>query len=950
VRPVSEDIFQPIETGTPVPSIEFVGGHYVKKEHIVDGDVPIQTNKFYANFFLGGQGNPVWTHPYHLKWSKGLGETNSFGMAISHTERSQFAYGPNQDKPQYFISPVGINHMVLSAEELGKDTVLSVEDLEAFSVYANLAPSINSPVVMSLPCVQGMGMVTAIYNDAKPVVMSGVFFRSFDYIKKVSTGTFKWRTTLNDNSQWLVYVTPVGSLGVPPMKLENSSIITGPANFKGLIQVAKSPGGEAGEDSFDLAAGAYATNATISGSVNGGQGSYTIRWGKGGVQSKTLLMYALPHHVESFDQQTKGALKDIRLVTTTKGYAQAVLADKITMLENDLPDTIGFAPWAKNPNGAAGGSENVDIGSSALALVNNAAHAELSQDFGTQTNLNSMYYSGKGLAKFASMIYTVSNIAGNRNLAASGLIKLKDALNIFINNTQQEPLVYDKVWKGVVSGATYRPPVFDPGLDFGNTLYNDHHFHYGYFVYTAAVIGFLDPDWLEQGSNKQWINTLVRDYANPVTDEFFPFQRSFDWFHGHSWAKGLFESGDGKDQESTSEDTFATYAIKMWGKIIRDPNMEARGNLQLAVQARSIRNYFLLTKDNKNQPEKFLFNKVTGILFENKVDHTTYFGSNQEFIEGIHMIPLNPSSAYTRPAKFVQEEWDTYFNNGRADKVEGGWKAILYANYALVNPRKAYEYFSNPEFDTQLDGGASRTWYLAYTASLLGAQAGLTESDASLNYTTGTPGGGLEGEGTSNVPGEEGQEVPTQNEVDTPDEVPEKQPQESEIVPATPVPEKDDRKWPHGFIWPKKTMTKSFKHGATATSSPRNWATKTAKHNATHTRTRTTETRRTRSRKHSATPTSKTLPTNVDTLSKNDSPAPGSNPSTTAPSLLSEVTPPAAQGADSQPQDEVWAEPHKETPAPANPNDQPQNSDSSDIESPDMSWALQDKEGDFVGR
>jgi endo-1,3(4)-beta-glucanase len=794
----------------------------VKREHIVDKDVPVQTNKFYANFFLGGQQNPVWTHPYHLAWAKGVGETGTYGMAISHTERSQFAFGPpgSGSNPQYFISPIGIHHMVLSADELGNDSVLTVEEPKAFSVYANLAPSSNSPAIMTLPCVQGMGLITAIYNKARPMIRSGVFFRSFDFVESVSEGTYKWRVTLNDNSRWLFYVTPLASKGIPPFTLDDSSTIRGPSDFIGMIQVAKNPAGLSGEASFDEAAGAYATSATITGSVDGDSGSYSISWGKGGVQSKTLLMYALPHHVESFDQQTKGALTDIKLVTTTKGYAQAVLADRITMLENDLPTSIGFAPWAKSPNGGSGGTENVDLGSIALAMVNNAAQEELSQDFISQTSLNSMYYSGKGLAKFASICYTMSNIAGNRKLAASGLLKLKDAFNVFVNNTQPEPLVYDTVWKGVVSGATYRPP-YNPGLDFGNTLYNDHHFHYGYFLYTAAVIGYLDPDWLDQGSNKAWVNTLAKDFANPVTDDFFPFQRSFDWFHGHSWAKGLFESSDGKDQESTSEDTFATYALKMWGRITRDANMEARGNLQLAVQARSLRNYFLMTSDNQNQPPSFLHNKVTGILFENKIDHTTYFGANIEFIEGIHMIPMNPTSSYTRPAKFVREEWDTYFSNGRVDQIQGGWKAILYANYALINPQAAFDFFANAKFDTSLDGGASRTWYLAYTAALLGVQTGNVQADILANSTVPAE------ESPENAPGPNSSPKPQtpkpnitpqpqapkpnstpQPQAPKPNSTPQPQAPKPNSTPQpqapAPVPEQDT-KWPHGFKWPQKS-------------------------------------------------------------------------------------------------------------------------------------------------
>jgi endo-1,3(4)-beta-glucanase len=593
--------------------------------------------------------------------------------------------------------------------------------MTAFSTWANLAPSPGSKPIVALPVVQGMGFVTALYNKAKPQINSGTFFRTMTYIGQLNGVTYKYKIILEDSSEWLLYATPVTSLGAPPFDLKNSKTIEGPADFIGMIQVAKNPAKETGEAVYDESAGVFAVNATISGSVDGNTGSYTLEWGKDGIQNQTLLMFGLPHQIESFDEQTKECLTDISLVTTTKGYATAVRADRFVMVEPDLPTSIGFAPWVPSSNGGGGGSENTNLGPNALAAVNNAGAHELGQDFDRQTRLDSMYYSGKGLAKFAQVLITIQDIAKNGGLAAAGLPKLKDAFNVFVNNTQPLPLVYDTVWKGVVSSGTYRSG--DTGLDFGNTLYNDHHFHYGYFVYTASVIGYLDPAWLEQGTNKAWVNTLVRDYANPSSDDpYFPFQRSFDWFHCHSWAKGLFESGDGKDQESTSEDTFATYALKMWGKVIRDANMEARANLQLACQARSLRNYFLLQSDNKVQPEQFLPNKVTGILFENKVDHTTYFGTNTEYIEGIHMIPQNPSSAYTRPRQFVQEEWDTYFANGQADKVQGGWRGILYANYALINPSAAYDYFSDPNFDYGLlDGGASRTWYLAYSAAMMGS-------------------------------------------------------------------------------------------------------------------------------------------------------------------------------------------------------------------------------------
>jgi endo-1,3(4)-beta-glucanase len=96
---------------------------------------------------------------------------------------------------------------------------------------------------------------------------------------------------------------------------------------------------------------------------------------------------------------------------------------------------------------------------------------------------------------------------------------------------------------------------------------------------------------------------------------------------GHSWSQGLFTSLDGKDEESTSEDINLYYAMSLWGKVTNRPELDQLGQLMLTIARRSIQNYFLLEDDNKNHPRAFVGNKVTGILFENKVDHTTYFSA-----------------------------------------------------------------------------------------------------------------------------------------------------------------------------------------------------------------------------------------------------------------------------------------------------------------------------------
>ncbi|KAJ5920307.1 hypothetical protein N7516_011165 [Penicillium verrucosum] len=716
----AQDIFQPVATGSVPANIKSRDDHPVQNEHANTTD-PIATNKFYAGLFLGTQTNATFTQPYSLGWSKGSGSLKSWGMGISHIEPHMVAYGPTNDKipgkpVQYYINPVGLQHLVFSATELGKSSIMNVEQPKAFSAHAVIKRSPGSAQQITFPVVQGMAYTTAVYNDLQPVLESGVFFRKVVNAGSPRPGIFKYQVFLEDDTNWLVYVTPADGQD-PKFKLVSKTDLRGLKGFSGTIQVAKNPAGKSGEKFYDNSSGVYPVAGEISGSVTDDVGSYTLSWTKAGKDTKgtPLIMFALPHHVHSFDNSTQGRITDIHLRTTTKGNSTAVIGESWTMVEQNLPIDIGFAPWSTTQGSAH------ELSAAAQKAILQAAPHELKQNIPEQTSLNSMYYSGKALSKFATLVYTVNQLGNNVDLATDAFQQLKKSFDLFVQNKQQYPLAYDTVWKGVVSTAGYNG---DLNQDFGNTAYNDHHFHYGYFIQAAAIIGSLDPSWL--AANKEWVNMLVRDAGNSATDDpHFPFSRSFDWYNGHSWAKGLFESFDGKDQESTSEDTMFAYAIKMWGQTTGDASMEARGNVMLGILGRSLNNYFLMEDDNVNQPANFIGNKVTGILFENKVDHTTYFGANLEFIQGIHMLPLMPHSPFTRRKEFVHQEWQAMFAENAstpASKVEGGWRGVLYANLALIDPKASWEFFTQPNFDySWIDGGATRTWYLAFVAGLGGA-------------------------------------------------------------------------------------------------------------------------------------------------------------------------------------------------------------------------------------
>lgn len=286
----------------------------------------------------------------------------------------------------FFAAPLQIQHMSLSATELSNGTSLTGNALGAFSVFINLTPAQAAKPVISFPVVQGMGFVSAVYDNAQPLILSEIGFLSFESSVAVDTATtFQYKATLNNNHTWIIFITPSGSTGQPPLELKDVNTVSGPAAFSGLVQVAKLPANTTVDNlsTYAASAGGYPINAYLTGSVQNTTGSYTISYQKAGDISKPNLVFALPHQVESFDETTKGSITPLQLITTTKGLATAVTADNLTMIEPDLPLEIGFAPSL----GA--------VAQEAADLIKKTALAELNENMDPQTNLNSMYYSGK---------------------------------------------------------------------------------------------------------------------------------------------------------------------------------------------------------------------------------------------------------------------------------------------------------------------------------------------------------------------------------------------------------------------------------------------------------------------------------------------------------------------------------------------------------------------------
>lgn len=463
---------------------------------------PISTNKFYSNLYLESQKDQIYPLPYVLKWS-------GKGLDIDHSDESQRVFGPSGSNPaQYFFSPVGNVSLSLTATE--NPVQLAISDPGQFSVGLTFSPADRSGT-LSTTIVRGSACIAARYQSLTPQIESGILFRSLQ--PSTVTNGKKWRVILEDGKVWLIYAS-AGSQDLN-LTLTSNTTLKASARWTGLIQVSKLPGNDTNAELlFDKSVGSYTTAIILSGAV-GSDAQYRFDFQKMGNQP--VLMYALPHHVNSFSSTTKASIVGYKLASPTTGQMSLVSADYWT-LASPLPNASQLSPVPS-------------VSSNALSYVRAALTTDANQDFDSQIRVDSMYYSGKALNKLAQLTLLAKGI---QDSTYQTLLPILDRnVLFFVRNQQQYPLAYENTWGGIVSiqGFTDR----GNGSDFGNTWYNDHHYHYGYHVSTVAIWLNLFPSSTARAEVQAWATSLVRDVATPRYDQWFPAYRAMDWFVGHRY-------------------------------------------------------------------------------------------------------------------------------------------------------------------------------------------------------------------------------------------------------------------------------------------------------------------------------------------------------------------------------------------------------------------------------
>ncbi|KAF1795349.1 Endo-1,3(4)-beta-glucanase [Phytophthora cactorum] len=606
------DYFSPFATDTPSEAL------FQRKDGLaalapiinVASDLltkPIPTNKWWGNLIhttaedINTVANPAWSNPYALK----LPKEAPFGIQACYSYTYRQMAGEVNGVVRYYLHEFH-NDVTLSADEFGS----TKPDYEVYS-FSEMGVSVRTCVSGSTNCmdsalVHGMAFVSATYAGLTPRIESEYAMTLQD-----SSTPGKYVVQLANQQTWVIFASDTSA----SFHITGSALVSNSA-YTGTIRVAVLP--ENGDEGvYDD----YASCVVRGGDVSvQSRTSYSLDWETEGssCDSTGLLHFALPHQVEVMSgattTQSKGA---IVLHSSTRGdmVGQVTTSGSWTLTEDEADEEVDFYP-ANKPSTDVASQINL------LSTLQSDIDSAWSLDSG------SWYYNGKAYQKYASLCL----MAADSSVVGDDTTLLRNCIvtsQVFTAN--------------------------DVNVEFGNGVYNDHHYHYGYWVTASAILKKLDPSWSGITQLETMVWTLLRDVVNPSSDDpYFPKFRHFSWYLGHSYL------------EKAVEDL---------------------GSLMLRLNARAVRTYFLMTSDNTIHPPQFVPNHVTGIFFDNKADYTTWFSAEKYCIHGIQMIPVSPINGLARTKTFIQEEWDDILSKEAI--VTGGdttnaWLSLLLVNEAWL--------------------------------------------------------------------------------------------------------------------------------------------------------------------------------------------------------------------------------------------------------------------------
>ena len=292
------------------------------------------------------------------------------------------------------------------------------------------------------------------------------------------------------------------------------------------------------------------------------------------------------------------------------------------------------------------------------------------------------YWGGKGLFQMAGAMMAAREI-GDAATFAKARERLRAQFEDWLTWTPGEDKFYFSYiprWGGLVGENT----------SYDSDAFNDHHFHYGYFTWSGALLCLVDEDFKARFGGM--LKLIAKDYANwDRTDKRFPLFRTFDPWAGHSFAGGIGD-GAGNGQESSSEAMQGWGGLYLLGLALGDDDMRDAGIFGYVSEARGTAEYWF-DRDKKNIDYTKYTKPYNSNLTCHGVGWWTYFSGDPVWMHSIQWLPNSPALDYlSEDLKFAKWDYDTMWGS----KHVSGWDGEL-GNASLGNVVLSYLQRSDPE-------------------------------------------------------------------------------------------------------------------------------------------------------------------------------------------------------------------------------------------------------------
>ncbi|KAI5665817.1 hypothetical protein M9H77_15670 [Catharanthus roseus] len=604
---------------------------------------PLPTNSFFQNFVLKNGDQPEYIHPYLIK------------SAISSLS---ICYPP-QSHNSAFIYQVFNPDLVVSALNNPHPNTPHV-----ISAFSDLSVTLDHPS-SNLRFFLARGSPFLTCNVMSNVSLSISTIHAILQISSNFSST-KHTIKLNNNQTWLIYASS-------PINLTHDiSSITSSA-FTGVIRIAALPDSNSNcEEILDRFSSCYSVS---------GDAVFTrpfrleYRWEKRGWGD--LLMLAHPLHLQLLSQADNS-------VTVLENF-------KYQSIDGELVGVVGDSWVLKSDPISSTWHSIKGVKEESYSEIVNALIKDVEALDPRAISTTSSYFYGKLIARAARLALIAEEVCYLEVIPAIRKF-LKNTIEPWLDGTfAANGFLYDPKWGGIITKQGSN----DTGADFGFGIYNDHHFHLGYFLYAIAVLAKIDPFWGIKYRPHAY--SLMADYMNLSRrpDSHYTRLRCFDLWKLHSWAGGLTEFADGRNQESTSEAINGYYSAALLGLAYGDSHLVAMGSTLSALEIHSAQTWWHVRENDKLYSEEFTReNRVVGVLWANKRDSGLWFAPPEwkECRLGIQVLPLLPISEIIFSDAVFARQLVTWTLPALAREGVGeGWKGFVYALEGIYSKETALD-------------------------------------------------------------------------------------------------------------------------------------------------------------------------------------------------------------------------------------------------------------------